>query len=116
MRAYLRSLACVLSSIAALLPGLSAAQKLSESWGTPVIVEVRDGAGGVIGVNQVARSAADGYTLLFTPDLPIAIAPAVSKTPYDPRKDLTAIGAVAQGVSVLVVHPAVGAASVKDLV
>src|SRR5262245_13256485 len=93
-----------------------AAQKLSESWGSPVIVEVRDGAGGIIGVNQVVRSAADGYTLLFTNDLPIAIAPAVSRTPYDPRKDLTPIGAVAQGVSVLVVHPSVGVGSIKELV
>ena len=65
-----------------------ASQKLTEFWGAPVIVEVRDGAGGTIGVNQVVRSAPDGYTLLFTNDLPIVIAPAVSTTVYDPRKDL----------------------------
>src|SRR5712692_10330568 len=78
-----------------------ASQKLTESWGTPVIVEVRDGAGGTIGVNQVVRSAPDGYTLLFTNDIPIVIAPAISRTAYDPRKDLAPIGAVAQGISVL---------------
>lgn len=93
-----------------------AAQKLTEAWGAPVIVEVRDGAGGTIGVNQVVRSAPDGYTLLFTPDLPIVIAPAVSKIPYDPRNDLAPIGAVAQGVSVLVVHPSTGVASIKELI
>src|SRR3982074_2754726 len=61
-----------------------ASQKLAESWGAPVIVEVRDGAGGTIGVNQVVRAAPDGYTLLFTNDLSIAIAPVLSKAPYDP--------------------------------
>src|SRR6267378_4948569 len=93
-----------------------ASQKLAESWGVPVIVEVRDGASGMIGVNQVVRAAPDGYTLLFTNDLPIAIAPAVSKTSYDPRKDLAPIGAVAQGISVLVMHPSAGVSSVKELI
>src|SRR5467141_2905662 len=93
-----------------------ASQKLTESWGTPVIVEVRDGASGTIGVNQVVRSAPDGYTLLFTNDIPIVIAPAVSKTAYDPRKDLAPIGAVAQGVSVLVVHPSLGVGSINELI
>jgi tripartite-type tricarboxylate transporter receptor subunit TctC len=93
-----------------------ASQKLTESWKTPVIVEVRDGAGGTIGVSQVVRSIPDGHTLLFTNDLSIVIAPAVSATPYDPRKDLAPVGAVAQGLSVLVVHPSSGIGSVKELV
>ncbi len=93
-----------------------ASQKLAESWGAPVIVEVRDGASGTIGVNQVVRAAPDGYTLLFTNDLSIAIAPVLSKTPYDPRKDLAPIAAVAQGVSVLVMHPSAGVSSIKELI
>lgn len=93
-----------------------ASQKLADSWGIPVVVEVRDGAGGIIGVNQVVKAAPDGYTLLFTNDLPIAIAPALSKTPYDPREDLAPIGAVAQGISVLVVHPSTGVSSIKELI
>lgn len=93
-----------------------AAQKLTESWGAPVIVEVRDGAGGTIGVNHVVKAAPDGYTLLFTPDLPIVIGPAVSKTGYDPRKDLAPIGAVAQSNLVLVVHPSTGVSTIKELV
>jgi len=93
-----------------------ASQKLAESWGVPVIVEVRDGAGGTIGVNQVVRAIPDGYTLLFTNDLSIAIAPVLSKTPYDPRKDLSPIGAVAQGTSVLVMHPSAGVSSIKELI
>jgi len=93
-----------------------ASQKLAESWGAPVIVEVRDGASGTIGVNQVVRAAPDGYTLLFTNDLSIAIAPVLSKTLYDPRKDLAPIAAVAQGVSVLVMHPSAGVSSIKELI
>ena len=93
-----------------------AAQKLAPSWGIPVIVEVRDGAGGIIGVDQVVRAAPDGYTLLFTNDLPIAIAPALLNTPYDPRKDLAPISGVAQGASVLVVHPSTGVSSVGELI
>jgi len=93
-----------------------ASQKLAESWGVPVSVEVRDGAGGTIGVNQVVRAIPDGYTLLFTNDLSIAIAPVLSKTPYDPRKDLSPIGAVAQGTSVLVMHPSAGVSSIKELI
>src|SRR3977135_2426525 len=93
-----------------------AAQKLTESWGAPVIVKVRDGASGTIGVNQVVRSAPDGYTLLFTNDISIAIAPVLSKAPYDPRKDLAPIGAVAQGISVLVMHPSAGVSSIKELI
>ena len=93
-----------------------ASQKLTESWGSPVIVEVRDGAAGTIGVNQVVRSVPDGYTLLFTVHDPIVIAPAISKTPYDPLKDLAPIGAVAQTTLTLVMHPSAGVSSIKELI
>jgi putative tricarboxylic transport membrane protein len=93
-----------------------ASQKLAEAWGTPVIVEGRDGAGGMIGVSQVVKAAPDGYTLLFTPDFPLVIAPAVSAVPYDPRRDLAPIGGVAQGVTVLVTHPSAGIGSVQELI
>jgi len=93
-----------------------AAQRLNDSWGTPVIVEVRDGAAGTIGTSLVAKAAADGHTLLFTPDFPIVMSPAIGATPYDARKDFTPIAAVAQGVSLLAVNPQLGISSVKDLV
>jgi tripartite-type tricarboxylate transporter receptor subunit TctC len=93
-----------------------ASQKLAESWNVPVIVEVHDGASGTIGVNQVVRAAPDGHTLLFTNDLSVAIAPALFKTPYDPRTDLAPVAMVAQGVSVLVVHPGTGIGSIRDLI
>jgi tripartite-type tricarboxylate transporter receptor subunit TctC len=93
-----------------------AAQHLAESWGQPVIVEVRDGAAGTIGTTQVAKAAADGHTLLFTPDFPIVMQPALGSTQYDARKDFAPIAAVAQGVSLLAVNPQLGIHSVKDLV
>jgi tripartite-type tricarboxylate transporter receptor subunit TctC len=93
-----------------------AAQRLNDSWGHPVIVEVRDGAAGAIGTTQVAKAAPDGHTLLFTPDFPIVMSPAIGKTPYDARNDFAPIAAVAQGVSLLAVNPQLGINSVKDLV
>src|SRR5260370_24211215 len=48
--------------------------------------------------------------------MPIVSAPAISRTAYDPRKDLARIGAVAQGISVLVVHPSLGVASINELI
>ena len=92
------------------------AQKLAEIWGKPVVVENRAGATGTIGADAVAKAAPDGYTLLFTPDLPIAMAPALFKPPYDPKADLLPIAAVAGGVNVLLAHPSAGANTLKELV
>jgi tripartite-type tricarboxylate transporter receptor subunit TctC len=93
-----------------------AAQRLAESWAQPVIVEVRDGAAGTIGTTQVAKAAADGHTLLFTPDFPIVMQPALGSTQYDASRDFAPIAAVAQGVSLLAVNPQLGIDSVKDLI
>jgi tripartite-type tricarboxylate transporter receptor subunit TctC len=93
-----------------------AAQKLAEAWGSPVIVENRDGASGTIGVSAVVKAPPDGHTLLFAPDFPIAMAPATLKISYDPQKDLVPVAALAEGDYVLVVHPSLSAASVPELV
>jgi len=90
--------------------------KLATDWGKPVVVENRDGATGVIGVNQVVRAAPDGYTLLLTVDQPLVIVPALSQTPYDPRSDLAPVAAVASSMPVLVVNPSLGVNSVRELV
>ena len=92
------------------------AQKLTELWAKPVVVENRAGATGTIGADAVAKSAPDGYTLLFTPDLPIAMAPALFKPPYDPKTDLLPLSAVGAGLSVLLAHPSVGVGSLAELV
>jgi tripartite-type tricarboxylate transporter receptor subunit TctC len=65
-----------------------AAQKLTEHWGKPVVVENVSGGTGSIGANAVARAAPDGYTVLMTVDIPLTMYAAVAKNlPYDPRTD-----------------------------
>lgn len=92
------------------------AQKLTERWAKPVVVENRAGATGTIGADAVVKSAPDGHTLLFTPDLPVAMAPALFKPPYDPKTDLLPLAAVGAGVSALFAHPSAGANTLAELV
>ena len=91
--------------------------ELGKLWNQSVVVENRTGASGTIGTDMVAKAAPDGYTLLFASDAPITIVPnLMSKLPYDPVKDLAPISNVAQGGFVLMVHPAVPANNLKELV
>ena len=74
----------------------SIGQKLSESVGQPVIVENKPGANGNVGAEFVARSAADGYTLLLADIGALAISPSVyPKLPFDPAKDFAMLSLVA---------------------
>lgn len=92
------------------------AQKLSEKWGQPLIVDNRAGAGATIGANMVAKAPADGYTLLMGA-VHHTIAPSVmKKLPYDFQKDLAPVTVVAVVPNVLVVNPSVPAKSVKELI
>src|SRR6516165_7289345 len=90
-------------------------QKLSQRWHQPVVVENRVGATGTIGTEAVVRAPPDGYTLLFTADLPITMAPALLKLRYDPQRDLAPIAALAKNDALLVVHPSTGIRSLADL-
>jgi tripartite-type tricarboxylate transporter receptor subunit TctC len=92
------------------------AQKLSERWSQPVVVENRPGAGGSLGSDLVAKSAPDGYTLLMATSSTHSIGPALQKLPYDPIRDFAAITHVADVPNVLVVSPKLAVASVKELV
>jgi tripartite-type tricarboxylate transporter receptor subunit TctC len=92
-------------------------QKLGERWGKPVVIENQAGGSGSIGANAVARAAPDGYTLLVTVDIPLTMYPAVAKqVPYDPRTDFRPIASVARSDNGLFVNPALGVATVKELV
>ena len=67
------------------------AQKFSEAWGQPVIVENVAGNSGAIGVDRVAKAAPDGYTLMWSGNAAITILPSMQALPFDPLKDLTPI-------------------------
>jgi tripartite-type tricarboxylate transporter receptor subunit TctC len=92
-------------------------RKLSERWGQSVIIDNRDGAGGVIGTELAARSAPDGYTLYMGFTGPLAVSPALyRKLPYDPLKDFAPVTLVDSSPVILVVNPTVAAASVNELI
>src|SRR3982074_1897396 len=92
-------------------------QQLSDRLGRPVIVENRPGAGTVIAANQVAKSAPDGYTLLWSVSSTQAInATPYKKLPYDPAKDLVPVALIGSVPFVLVVNPSLPVNSVMDLV
>ena len=92
-------------------------QKLTELWGKPVVIENLVGGSGSIGANAVARAAPDGYTLLFTVDIPLTMYPAVAKqVPYNPRTDFRPIAAVGRSDNGLFVNPALGVSTAKELV
>lgn len=92
-------------------------QKLTEAWKQPVVVDNRAGAGGNIGADLVAKSPADGYTLLMGAVATHAINPGLySKLPYDPVKDFTPVALVAQVPNILVINPSVPAKSVRELI
>ena len=97
--------------------GRLVAQKLGESLKENFVVENRPGAGGVLGSEQVAKSAPDGYTLVVSGIASHAIAPALPRSvPYDPVRDFTHIALFGGPPAVLVVNPALPAQSLKEFV
>ena len=91
--------------------------KMQEHWGQPVIVDNRPGAGGNIGADYVAKSPADGYTLVMGTVGTHAINPSLySKMPYDPLRDFVPVVLVAQTPNMLVVNNNVPVKSVKELI
>ena len=93
------------------------AQKLTDALGRQMIVENRPGATGNIGHELVAKSAPDGYTLLLTTKSQMVNNPYLFKRlPFDPLNDFSLLSLIATAGHVLVVHPAVPARSVKELV
>jgi tripartite-type tricarboxylate transporter receptor subunit TctC len=91
--------------------------KMQENWGQPVVIDNKPGANSIIAAEFVAKSAADGYTLLVNATGGMSVNPVLyTKLPYDSLRDFVPISMVGSFPLVLVVHPAVPANSVQELV
>jgi len=96
--------------------GRPVAQKLSEAFKQPVVVENRGGAGGTIGSEYVAKQAPDGHVILLTAGTSHGTGSSFyANLPYDPIKDFVAIAAAVEVVVALAAHPA-GPSSVAELI
>ena len=91
-------------------------QQLGEAWGKPVLIDNLTGAAGNIAADRVAKAAPDGYTLGLMVQPQIVINPGLYKLTHDTMKDFTPVSQVYTSASILVVHNAVPAKSVKELV
>jgi tripartite-type tricarboxylate transporter receptor subunit TctC len=92
-------------------------QKLTESWGQPVIVDNRGSAGGIVGFEIGAQALPDGYTLVLATSSGLTINPSVyKKLPYDPIRDFQPITQVTSGPYLFVVHPSVPAKSMAEYI
>jgi tripartite-type tricarboxylate transporter receptor subunit TctC len=90
--------------------------RMPEVMGQQFVLENRGGAGGTIGSEIVARSPADGYTLMIQSTTHVANAHLYKKLGYDVLRDFVGVTTLARQVGVLVVHPSMPVKSVKDLV
>jgi tripartite-type tricarboxylate transporter receptor subunit TctC len=92
-------------------------QKVTESWGQQVLVDNRTGAAGIIGMEAIAKSAPDGYTLGMGNLATLAINPNLyAKLPYDVQRDFVPISLTATIRNCLIVHPSLPVRSVKELI
>jgi len=92
------------------------AQKITESWGQPVVIENRAGANGNIGMEQVVKAPADGYTWVIATVGTIAVNPTLYKLPFDMVRDFAPVIHLTNSPAVLVVHPSLPVKSVAQLI
>jgi tripartite-type tricarboxylate transporter receptor subunit TctC len=98
------------------LLGRFVAQRLSETWGQPVVVENRAGASGTIGSDLVAKAAPDGATFVVGTTSSHAVSPALNPNiPYDNLRDFTPVALIATFPNVLVVNPS-GPKTLQELI
>jgi len=92
------------------------APKLSERLNQSVVIDNRNGAGGMMGAAAVAKAAPDGYTLLLGGPSFAVNAAIRAHLPYDPLKDFSGVAPIGYGTTVLLATPALGVTSVKELI
>src|SRR5262245_3212720 len=88
--------------------------KLSEALGQPFVIENRPGGGAVVGTDAVAKSPADGYTVLVMSNTHTVNETLIPKKPYDLMKDLAPISGINYSDLLLVIHPSVQAANLRE--
>ncbi|MCW5575636.1 MAG: tripartite tricarboxylate transporter substrate binding protein [Burkholderiales bacterium] len=98
------------------IAGRIVAQKLTENTGQQFIIDNRGGASGIVGSDVVAKSPADGYTILVHSATHISNPHLYSKVPYDTLKDFAGISPLGRQVGMLVVHPSLPVKTVKEFV
>jgi tripartite-type tricarboxylate transporter receptor subunit TctC len=98
------------------LMGRILAEKLSELWGQPVIVENKAGAAGSIGMDYARQQTPDGHSFLIANLGPAVINPILSKVSYDLERDFVPVSLIATGANILVVNPSSPAKSLQELI
>jgi tripartite-type tricarboxylate transporter receptor subunit TctC len=96
--------------------GRWAAEQLSTGLGQPVVVENRAGAGATIGAQHVARSPADGYTLLLAPTAVVAITHHLRKVPYDPEADFAPVASISSSYGIVAARKDLPASTMPELI
>ena len=93
------------------------AEKLTAAWGQPVVVENRPGANTIVATDAVAKSGADGYTVLMTTDATFSINPHLyAKLPFDTQKDFVPVTMLVLLQQLLVAHPSLPAGTLNELI
>ena len=96
--------------------GRTIADKLRDRLGQPVVVENKPAAGGTVAVEETAKSAPDGYTMVLAYNGPLSITPLLRKVPYDVQKDLSPVIITTSQPNVLAVNAQLPAKDVRELV
>ena len=92
------------------------ADKLTQAFGHPFVIDNKGGASGAIGTELAARSAPDGYTFLLTPGATLTVLPQLRKVGYDPAKDLIPVARVGDLVCGFVILPSLGINTIQELI